>query len=243
MKRLLLAILCLALLPGTAHAAKPPGGSGTQPLTWAISGSVQFDNPIEQQTDWPFPADLAEWVINPTDDCVWDVDDNYTYFGYGSVVAGSNASISQCFVSDPTSIYKTNYGHTAYWSQAHKYLAFSLSAPKPGLVVTVCYTPQGRCFTPKPYLLNNRYTYESCTQVAYRDENDPDVYEIPGSQGGIGVITDVTVTVSNPTRQTIKDLQSATGPSWTEAGAALQGCRGKYDLLTITEYPYRYWIS
>lgn len=241
MKRTLAALALILIVASPAQAAKPAAGGGNGSLTFTLQPDVQTDRIVEQQTDWAFPADPAEWVVNPYGVCLWDVDDHWQYWGSGSLKPGESASVDLCVVSDPVSIYKTVSGVTTWYSQETKFIALSVTTAKTaGLDVSVCYRPQGRCFYPHP-VGSSPVTYESCTQVRY-GRDDPALSEIPGSQGGIGVLTTVTVTVTNPTSRTVRDVVAAAGPSWLQAGSPLPGCAGRVGAI-VMDYPYRFSTS
>lgn len=235
-----LTVLVSLAITSPAVAIKPPSGSG-DPFAFVLQPDVQIDNLVEQQTDYPFPADSAEWTINPFDFCYWDVDDHWQYLGRGYLPAGASVSLDQCFVSDPDSYTRTINGTTANWSTPRKYLGVYLTAPSPDLVITVCYQPQGRCLSPGPVGDGQTQTYQSCTQ-AHHESGDPALVEIPGSQGGVGVVTTITLTVTNPTSRKVQGILASTGPSHLNT-TALTGCQGLgWDDL-VHDYPFRYHVT
>src|SRR4051794_28591635 len=66
---LIASLLGAAARPSHATAARGttahPAHTATAPLAYAYGVSPSVSDPVEQETDWPFPADQAHWVINP----------------------------------------------------------------------------------------------------------------------------------------------------------------------------------
>lgn len=240
-----LALLLVCALASPASAARH-GGTRPGGMVYAFGVGPQIDSPVEQETDWPFPADRAEWVVNPTG-CAWDVDDHWMRFAQGTLGAGESLSVDECVIASPTSFYRTVNGQTAWWSQSAGFLGQVLRSPSPDLVVSMCFQPQGRCFTPAPVYdaANKAYLYRSCARAQYRPD-EPILTTIPNSQGGIGLRQTVTVTVANPTGRTVRNLfsdVSAVGVVQIAFSGFTSGCPDQHSGLYVTDYPFTYYVS
>jgi hypothetical protein len=177
---------------------------------WAPLSNTQIDSPIEQQTPWIddgcsadglcgtwWPNDTSLWVTNPTG-CIWDADDHYSVFAEGSLRVGVPAVEPFCVVAEPYSFATTRFGVEGLYGLPRRLLAVSVRSRSPGLVVRACFTPGG-CVTFPAVRDGRDYEYAGCVRVAYAD-NDPAVVEIPGSNGGMGVLTQGSLTVTAPKR-------------------------------------------
>lgn len=194
MKRLALVPL-LALL---ALAASP------SPFEWGPWGEVDAtQQPVEQQTEWgATQPDHSLWVVNNTG-CAWDADDSrFKGDTDGTLASGMTATGTTCLVADSTD-------HAV---NVH------INAPSPDLVVSISY-PQGFSLQAVPTPLDRRYVYSLCVVGPDYDDmaNNPDLQPIPNSGtapnmfrpsvvGGIGVMTTVTFSVTNPTNRTVKTI-------------------------------------
>jgi hypothetical protein len=236
----LIALVALCARPASA-------ASGGPTYFYGLGPSVQ--DPVEQETDWPFPVDQSQWVINPfhLTPCSWDVDDSWEQHAQGTLNAGKSLTVHECTIASPKCYYRTVNGLTAWWCQTAGYLGTLLTAPSPDLSVSVCY-PQGRCFTPAAYYdpAAGAYKYRTCTHVSY-DAGDPALVTIPGSQGGTGLIQDIVVTVTNPTGHNARNVfseVSAVGVPQISGYGGASGCRDQSNGSTFTtEYPYTFDVS
>lgn len=219
MKHTILAVLAVFLavaLP--ASAAKPQALD----LAGAAAGG-QFRSWIEQQDDWPQPEDfIRNSVFGGFDHpCAWSVDDHLDWVAGGYLDPDASSTSQVCIVSDFNPVYATRYGTTGWHSMA-AYGFFGVSVPAP-LAATVCYSPQRRCFTGQTF----------CGRVNYRPD-DPALQDIADSHGGRGVITTITLTVSNPTAKRVRDVVVRWGISSDVYFPA--GCSGYAQ--THSDYPF-----
>jgi len=243
-KRLLAVMAACALLAslgGAPAAARVRATSGPAGMTYKLY-QKNIQSPVEQETDYPFPADQSEWVINPFGDvpCGWDVDDYWQKMAMGSLRAGETLAIDECMIASPGSSWRTIYGQTAWWSTSPGWYGVQVRADTDALSVSVCYQPEGRCFTPGlVYDAPNRsWLYNLCLTAVLAND-DPLLGEIPGSQGGIGLVQTLTVSVANQTGRTARNVASSIGA----VGASQQslGWGGCMKNAPITlDYPFRY---
>ena len=191
------AVALAAAFSYPALAAKPPNG-GNPPFELVISTRVRTTI-VEGQPG----------VVNPTV-CLWDIDDRVVWFANGTLEANASTSASDCLIAD----------------SHHHLLGFRLYSPSGALQVTVTYQPQGvtRAFT--PVLVNGEYEYRGCIIGPLYDGNEPEVQIIPGSNGGWGVETTMTLTVTNPTPSKIRNSDATV--TWRSSEPTSQAiyCRG-----------------
>jgi len=243
----LLVCLSVPVAPPAAARQAHASGGGSGMTYQTVTQNIQ--DPIEQETDWPFPADQSQWVINPSRSvpCSWDVDDHWQQYAQGTLNAGASLTVDECVIASPTCFYRTSYGQTAHWCQQAGFLGQKLQASTSGLTVSMCWQPQGRCFTPSPVYdsANRVYVWKSCARAQYT-EGDPTLVSIPGSQGGIGLYQTVTVTVTNPTSHNARNVfsdVSAVGTPWYATDTGESGCPGENSGLYMTDYPFTYYVS
>ena len=95
----------------------------------------------------------------------------------------------------------------ANWSGVSNSFGARVVAPSDVLGVTICYSTPVRCFVLTPvYDPGQRaYVYANCSQAVY-DPADPAIVDIPGSNGGRGVPTALTLTVANPASGTVRGI-------------------------------------
>jgi len=220
--------LLRTLLPGLAIIgifALPAAATGRpRPLTF-VAGTSDYQPVVEQQSPNFFHApcsggagdgcDPSTWVVNPlrSAPCAWDVDDHFVYSaGSGYVEAGTSASVSVCVVADAND----NYGGDDHMLKA------SVWAPTPNLTVTLA-DDQGVSLTLAPVPDGNGYRWDACRV----DHTAGPFHEIPGSNGGVGLLVWHTLTVTAPDR-TVRSVSGTLRaplvgtPSWFDARAA--GC-------------------
>jgi hypothetical protein len=238
-----LAVFLLGAVVHPSHATAARGAAAhpaTASLAYAYGVAPSVSDPVEQETDWPFPADPAQWVISPYRQmpCSWDTDDLWTQHAQGTLAAGESLTVDECMIASPTMTYRTVNGTTGWYSFGTPFLGTLLRAPMSTLEVRLCYSPQDRCFTPAPVYdpATGGYLYTSCSHTQYAPD-DPALVVIPGSQGGVGLAQTVTVTVRNPTARNARNFYSdvSMGPS-----RDVPGCAGS----TLTDdYPFRFAVS
>jgi hypothetical protein len=146
-------------------------------------------------------------------------------------------------IFDFNPIYRCAYGLCANWSSPSNSFGASITAPQNTLEVTICYEPQGHCFSLTPiYNANEKlYMYEGCNQAVYAPD-DPAVIEIPNSNGGRGVPTVITLTItnsstSNSPKATVKNIRVEWGLSSDIFFAPSCVSPGQ---LQNSEYPFRW---
>jgi hypothetical protein len=125
------------------------------------------------------------------------------------------------------------------------------------LHVTLCYDTSPRCFTPAPvYDQDTRnYVYSTCTRESYRyhglddPSSDPALGVVAGSQGGVGVVEHVTLSVTNPNAHGNASVFAQLGEDATADGVTTGGCSDLYlnqfqgSKLPVSDYPYDYLVS
>lgn len=241
-------LLVIGLGTSSTFAARP--NAGPQPLSSASLALSQKQNPVEQQSDFPWspgPLDCssnANCIVNPTP-CAWDVDDHGQLIQVNrTLAAGVTASVSYCVIGDSTQQHVTWNGIEEMWSSSRGKVGVSLRAPSPDLIVSVTYVAQGRTFTLAPIPLDRGFEYRACTQATY-DLNDPVLAIIPGSVvnggNGYGLRTDVVVSVTNPTNKQMRNLSLDVGQ--VGVGASGHGCLTSSDQTDHLDYPFRWSIS
>lgn len=241
MKKLFLALLLSLSLVTPVMAA----GKGQTYLNLNVNtGFTQFSQWIEQQDDWPQPEINA--ITNPNSHCTWSVNDHSDWLATGKLDAGQSTSRSRCIVSDFSPVFATRYGYTAWWSNAvYGFAGLKVLSPSPNILVSVCYQPQNRCFTlGSVYDPNERvWTYKFCGRAHYKND-DPALTEIVDSNGGRGVITTVTMTVTNPTGRTVRDLWAMGGfSSDIIYPTACDRTEFGFPIVPNSEYPFNWAVS
>lgn len=190
-------LLVCASAAQAAHPVHAAAANGQLPTT--TIGGYRTYGPVEPWSGYPIPTDSSLWVVNPTG-CLWDPDDSDHVVVSGYVNAGETATLTDCIVANPDPIWMTSYGTTGWWHWApHPNLTFDVRAPSPGLIVTICYQPQGVCFTLPPRATVDGYEYAGCVTGPIYNADSTAVQPVAGSNGGYGVMTTVTFNVRNPT--------------------------------------------
>lgn len=230
-------------------AAVARGGPG--PLNFQFGSSFQqgprFD-PIEQQSSYSdccttIQPDVVNGTVAAGQNCFWDINDHFWQMTTGYLDPGASTSSGYCFVEEPSSVYRCLQGTCAYWSMQRHRVGTEVWSTSPDLLVTDCFTVPARCFTAAPVWdqTSKRYHYANCAWVIWRGGTSPDpmVQPIANSNGGVGVVTQVTETVSNPTGRRVRDIQAAAGFS---SDVVMEG--GCHATLTSThsEYPFG-WLT
>ena len=263
MKKLLLAILLSLSLVSSVSAGKPSGASGTQPLFfpsgYPLGGEKQ--DPVEQQSDqyeyvnpdtglydhrwWPGPLDCSadtHCVNNPTQ-CNWDVDDHWQIIEVGRVLYGNTStSATWCTIGDTNKHHVIIYGMEADWSFGTGHgLSVYIRAPSPDLIVSLSYSTGKTFILPAISNGSGEFEYQICNSINY-NPTDPALVPIPNSAGspshpdGVGVKTDITLTVTNPKRQAIRQIVGDINLSGASAQAGV--CNHTWN---HSEYPYNWW--
>ena len=183
-------VALLLLVSGSARLAVSPAQAATPvPLSFALAQwAYDLQNPVEQQSPGYFQnATPGLWVYNHTG-CVWDVDDDqvrYARNAYLDPEAWVEDEI--CLIADWAG--KNWSGHLAgIW----------LISKSPDLLVTISFSP-GWSFTLQPRWNSGSksYDYKGCNKTPSYAQGDPALQPIPDSNGGVGVPTQVKLTVKN----------------------------------------------
>lgn len=242
MRKVLLALVVVAaalLVAPTAEAAPPSFG-------WQMYQYNAPDQPVEQQSDYPYTPTAPHYVTNPFT-CTWDVDDFQQWLALPAPLrAGQSVSMSACVVADATSYPVTINGVTAQWSSTHGAFGTAVSGDGPGLAVQVCWQPQGWCVSP-PVTQQSDGSWESwsCSQAAYNPD-DPALVPIPDSgTGGTGVVSTITVAVTNTSAKTIRnvssDVQVVGISQWPWNHTSTSGCvADSWTNAQVRQYPMRW---
>jgi hypothetical protein len=238
-KGLLVAICCLLLtVPASAGPAPPLDFQGT--------GFQQSHQTLEKYNVWPQPTDPAQLVIDPTTNCTWDINEHSEWTDTGSLAPGATASTQTCVVWGYNPMYVARNGLLAWYSSVSHWHAVSITGPQ-GLNVQVCYATPARCFTVPSKPVDRTYQYSFCSQVVYQP-GDPALTLIPGSTPdplpwgsapGEGSLTTVTISVSNPTGRTAKDILARWGMASDHTFPP--GCSQTHPAPSV-DYPFS-WYS
>jgi len=206
-----------AVLSAPLFTSSPPDRSGkVSPAQQqaalnllVMSGGGEAHTRIEKQTWWldGITPDPSHTVVNPGGVGTWDINDNNDWVAGGSLPAGAITIGSWQHVWDWNPIYRCFGGVCADRSGPSNEYGATVTAPSDGLSVTVCYQPQARCFPlVAVYDAGARlYRWHICTEAIYQPD-DAAIVDIAGSNGGRGVPTTMTLTVTNPTSRVVKDI-------------------------------------
>lgn len=224
MKRMLLVLALAGLLVMPASA----GGPVSLGTSW--TGGGQHSSWIEQQQTSPTTP------TNPFGgSCFWSVNDHEFLESRGYLDPGVSISLSKCVVAG----FQSNVAPFGFSTA-------EVVTRSPSLMLTVCYEPQGRCFSANPVLGPDRLYHSTFCGRALYHESDPAVIEISDSFGGRGVVTSVTTTISNPTGKRVRDAIARVGLAsdiavflhWPDA----VGCLPEIPYVDRFEYPFE-WAS
>ncbi len=205
-------LLCLAFLACVVVSVSARGKVPPLDLN-AGSGGGQRSLIIEKQSWW-----LGGGVIDPdhvvrnTTSCTWDINDHMAYASEGYLGPGASSGRQDCHVFDFTPIEACRSGVCMAWSFPSNWVGMRVQASTTDVSVSLCFDPQDVCFTASPvYDKSLRlYTYDICAQAVYNPD-DAAVGDIVGSNGGRGVPTRVTRTVTNLSGRTIRTITARWG--------------------------------
>jgi hypothetical protein len=216
MKTVLSVAIALASLTAPHHAAVSKTSFSFQNT---VSGTGETHPRVDQQTWWldsgtPDPDHL---VTNPDSGCSWDINEYFTAgTATGNLSPGGSSSTGFCHIYDYNPIYQC-VGGTCQDVVFHKnWAGFVVNAASPDLTVSICFSP-GTCFTPSAQAVGTgrqtSYDWRFCGYPVYT-QNDPAIQPIPNSgYGGYGAKTTITITVSNASSATIKNVSAGWGLS------------------------------
>jgi hypothetical protein len=129
--------------------------------------------------------DPSTWVVNPTP-CAWDVDDHIDISGSATLPRKTTTTASFCTMSD---------GFDNYGGDDHS-VEVLVGAPVDNFTVTLT-SSRGFSTAASPTYEQGQWTYRICTF-----DRTPGPYDvIDGSNGGTGLRTDWTLSVTNPGQQ------------------------------------------
>jgi len=233
MKRIIfaaLAVFAILVLPASASNPNVPLGSWT--------GGGQHSGWIEQQQYWlgSMPTDGTA-ITNPFGGaCFWSVNDHAQLISSGYLDPGTSVVDTKCVVSD--------YSNAAPYGFTTAYVVSKSS----DVTLSVCYQPQNRCFDATSNYNTKERTYRSsfCVRAHYQQQ-DPLMQEIPGSNGGLGLVTTVTTTITSTATKRVRDVYAQVGYASDIAvfmgwGDAI-GCLPTIPYVDHFEYPFQWTQS
>lgn len=219
----------IGLLLSCLFFASTAGAGAPVPLGVSWAGG-------QQETDWVEQQQTSQTTpTNPFTACFWSVNDHGSWTSSGYLDPGQSATRTTCRVAD----YGTGapYGFTtaSTWAAA-------------AVTTTICYQPQGRCFTATPVYVPAEHAYHStlCIRAQYH-QSDPLMQEIPDSLGGYGLITTITTTIKNNGSKRVRDILAKVGYAsdiavflhWQDA----DGCLANLPYVDHFEYPFEWTTS
>jgi hypothetical protein len=241
------------LLPSIVTASNP-----NLPIEFSGNWYGQQNNVVEQQSDqhWPpdplrYNPDWLHYVIDPINNCMWNADDNAQLIQVGRYVgAGQTVSGSYCKIADSHSAYVCINDQCASWAFSKaEAIGYAVTSPSKSLVVKLSWQPQNKVFTLTPVQIDRQtYRYSICVAIYY-DKDDPlALQHVPGSNGsndpnsveGVGVVSSVTPSITNPTSKAIKGIAyelTALGASQVNDNVCTQGPPNYYS-GSNREYPF-----
>lgn len=192
------------ILAAVAASFLLPAPVAARPAVYALTvWGGENTRVVEQQSQigcyWPsaenpYPGD-ALCVLNRTAGCFWDVDDHGSAMGYGRILAGTY-SASRCGVID----FDTRmYAVSLYSTRADLDVRLAIS---PGLTFRVA---------PAPYADPDgrwKWRYFGCLLLSHTEPVSTITEEIAESNGGRGVITRATFSVTSPADQKANQTSS-----------------------------------
>jgi hypothetical protein len=160
------------------------------------NSSVGRDSVVEQQSPGGALCEV-DCVVNPTDFCPWDPDEAVHVRGFGDLAPGDTVSWSSCVIAD----WSNHLVSLSAGGFRHGEITVTITAVNPhrGGTVTATGTSLRMCLLTPDY-----------------DRNTTLLSEIPGSNGGVGQHTPITVTVTNTGTRRIRDLSMHAGIQYSQ---------------------------
>lgn len=141
------------------------------------------------------------FVYNPSvflpeaEECLWNVDDHAAWRGYGRLESGTYTA-SQCVYND--------------WG-ALRINRATLRSDSPDLLITMTFQPSGYSVIATPLWWDSlrQYQYSACVEgPTYQKANTT---EIPDSNGGYAVLGTVSISITNSTGRTLREVSGGLG--------------------------------
>lgn len=205
-------VLCAVLALCLAGAAS---GGGPEPrLSLRADYLPVRQNPVEQFGGfYHLTVTNPTFAAHPQFGCAWDVDDNDSFSGIGTLEAGQVVTRTDCQVYDTFVPGSTMEVFDNCTNGCGRPAGFGVNSTSNKLIARECITPVGgteRCWTATPiYHTDYRgaafYQYSVCVRATYLPD-DPLVQTVPDSGGGWGVIANQTFTLINPTSKQTKGV-------------------------------------
>lgn len=196
-----IAVLAASALAPAFAEPSPAAARGSVAFAFSMAAAEQ-ENCVEQQSDGLGNCGSPTAVVNPTG-CIWTVDQYTIDKAGGELAPGSTASDHMCLISD---------GLAGWWGEPH-WVSAGVTSSKDNLAVSL-KDQFGDVWPIQPTSAGNGYAWSLCMAgPSYA------VYPIiPGSNGGFGVQTDYTLSVTNTTAQMARgvaaqfEIQGTSGP-------------------------------
>lgn len=216
-----LALLAAKLIPtdhehANADRSTATRKGGPQPLTFGWEYTPVRQSPVEQFNNQNL------YVVNNTG-CAWDVDDNSSARGDGTLAAGATASFVTCqvfdsYVSQNPPSCQTDFANARGCGQP---VGARVLSPSQNLRVSVCFDA-APCIGTTHATYNKTYRayeYAICIRAVYPYGTPLDVPI--GSDGGHGILEQETLNVTNPTTHAV-----AKNTAWFQQIGYYQGPEG-----------------
>lgn len=165
----------------SASAVRPAHSAGPETFAFAVASLVGTSGSVEQQPG----------VTNPGP-CLWTIDSHEEWQAPPATLdAGASASASGCLVADDA------------WHVA----SVIVHAASADLSVSIQFSPQAQSYAVTPVAVVGGYEYKGCVYgPTYATVSA--LPEIAGSNGGHGVVTQVTVSVANGTGHAVRKVDA-----------------------------------
>lgn len=216
------AIFAAAVLFAATVSANAP-----HPLDLQSSFGFEQGHSIVEKQTWYLDGvtpDPAHTVVDPFSGVTWDINEHSEWSTSGDLAAGASTSRIDAHIFDFNPVYRCNGGVCFDQSFSRSNLiGFRVVAPSANLAVEVCFQPQAHCFQGVPAFdsKSKLFTYRVCATAVY-ERDDPANVPIDGSNGGYGVPTTITRSVTNQTGRAVKNVSAGWGVTSDISGT--NGC-------------------
>jgi hypothetical protein len=214
--RVVAALALALLLAGPADAARPLS-DGNDPFVWSLQ-ERDIREVVESQSASQNCTVTGETpcVVNPSTECLWSIDDRWTYWAFEGILATGTTSVGDCNIFDT----------------AQKITGLSILSPSPNLDVTITYQTFGQTFTLRPRPSGHVYEYRGCVDGPSQNPASPLIQSIPGSNGGWGTPTRIVVAVTNDTGRAIRKTHA----TWTFGSSGASPYRESFCIEPRTDW-------